>query len=66
MSPELICKLYIVGSITSLVLWHGFITWASKGKLGVNKQAAKWCKKYLILILLIGFVLGHWFSRITF
>jgi hypothetical protein len=62
----LICRYYIVASFIILVSWNYFAYFYTNGKVSIPKQCGKWCKKYLILILIIGFILGHWFSQMRY
>ncbi len=61
-----ITQVYIVVSLLSLIIWHFIADYLSNGKINVVIQCARWCKKYLILILVIGAILGHWFAQMNY
>lgn len=61
-----ITRCYLITHFTLLILWNYFAHFYTGGRVNIPKQAGKWCKKYFILILAIGFVLGHWFSQMNY
>lgn len=69
MTPEdyaIITRFYILFTLAGLIGWNFLVDYLSGGKVNIPKQTAIWCKKHLIFILTIGFILGHWFAQMNY